>query len=128
MPNPSNAYICPRCNYNTPLKRLMKRHFETLKNPCPERNAVVLTPEIIEHVLLNHQFSIVPKLEQNQDKVVHDERLSIAKLNQTFNNFNMVNAIVSNMESLEKIKCYQDIRQIDFEDRLEKDFQSKLEK
>ena len=125
MPNPSAKYVCPRCMYETSLKRLMKRHFETLKKPCPNKMSLELTDEIKNDVLQNHFY--VFKIENSTSF----EAKPITGLNQTFNNFQTINNIVSNMESIEKIKMiidYQGIHQLDYEDRLERDFQARLEK
>jgi len=50
MPKADN-YICPRCEYNTPLKKSMKRHFYENKNPCSDRTGLELTDEIKEKVV-----------------------------------------------------------------------------
>lgn len=139
MPNPSNPYICPSCEYTTPLKWMIKRHFEALKKPCPSKTGVVLNPEIINYVLENHEWrvintpaNVIPTPTPVLTSVSPPTQPHPAiKLSQTFNNFNTIHAVVSNMESLEKIKLisdHQGIRHLDFEDRLESDFQPKLDK
>lgn len=42
----ADDYICPRCDYHTPLKRCMSRHFYEKKTPCTDRNGLDLTDEI----------------------------------------------------------------------------------
>lgn len=59
MPKADN-YVCPRCEYNTPLKRLMKRHLYEKKNPCSDRTGLELTDEIKERVLINHYYTSTP--------------------------------------------------------------------
>lgn len=127
MPNRQSEYICPRCSYSTTLKYRMKRHFETLKNPCPNITGIVLTESIKNEVLENHNY-VEPK--PIESTVPSNNNLS-QTIHKTINNFNTINNIVSNMESIEKIKMitdYQGLRQIDFEDRLESDFQYQLER
>ena len=47
----SEDYICPRCNYNTPLKKSMRRHFYEIKNFCISKTGLELTDEIKNDVL-----------------------------------------------------------------------------
>ena len=56
MPNPSNDYQCPRCNYLTPRRYHMLNHFEKLKAPCPDRQGIILTDDIKKYVLKNHVY------------------------------------------------------------------------
>jgi len=120
MPNPSNLYICPRCLYSTPQKRLIKRHFETLKRPCPNKTGIELTKAICEYIYLNHQYTEI-STNMNNDKLTKTARTPT--FNQTINYYNGINGILTNMESADKLEMLTDrqgIRQIDFEDRLEK--------
>jgi len=128
MPNPQSEYVCPRCLYTTTLRDRMKRHFETLKKPCPNRTGVQLTNEIKNEVLLSH---IYVALRPVSPQPIQDKSGQAQTVHKTINNFNTINNIVSNMESMEKIKMiadHQGIRQIDFEDHLERDFQHRLER
>jgi len=131
MPNPSNLYVCPRCLYSCTKRWMMKRHLLESIRPCPGKTGIILNPEIIDHVLDNHVY--VPKPEEPvAPQNNHAPSGPVCpRLSQTFNNYNTINAVVSNMESLEKVKMitdHQGIRQIDFEDRLEQDFQYRLER
>jgi len=141
MPRNKREYVCPRCFYATNLKYRMKRHFEELKTPCPNTGGIELTEEVKHEVLLNHVYTInVEEMRPQIPEQTHVARDTISlrgainpicKLSQTFNTYQTINNIVSGMESMEKIKMitdHQGIRHIDFEDRLEKDFQSRLEK
>jgi len=135
MPNPSNEYVCPRCLYSTTLKYRMVQHFEKLKKPCPNRTRTELTKEIKDYVLQNHVYvkpSDICHNVSNVSNVVTGSKCDRGlTLNQTVHNYNMINSLVSSIDSLEKIKMITDrrgIRQLDFEDRLEIEFQSRLEK
>jgi len=55
MPKSDN-YVCPRCQYTTPLRRYMKKHLYDLKKPCSEKKPVTLTPEIKGYVLDNRHY------------------------------------------------------------------------
>lgn len=122
MPNPSNIYTCPRCLYETSQKWMMKRHLLSSKKPCAQKTGVVLTSEIIDEVLLNYKWL------GNSNIILDSDAPNVY---QTNNNYNTITAMVSNMESLDKIKMitnYYGTRQLDFEDRLEYDFQAKIDK
>lgn len=52
----TTKYICPRCDYSSIRKTDVSRHFQR-KIPCPSsKSNIVLTPEIIKHVLTNHSY------------------------------------------------------------------------
>lgn len=130
MPNPSNNYECPRCNYHTPRKYRMSHHFEHLKNPCPNRTGLILTNEIKSEVLKNHVYIKPVENIISPSKSISRQSPNMT-LNQTIHNYNVVNSLVSSMETLEKMHLlldHQGVRQLDFEDQLELDFQPRLDK
>ena len=55
----ADDYTCPRCDYHTPLKRCMSRHFYEKKTPCTDKNGLDLTDEIRNKVLQNHRYNAV---------------------------------------------------------------------
>ena len=126
MPNPQNNYVCPRCLYTVTQRYKMRRHFENLKNPCPNITGIILTDQIKDEVLVNHRYTV-----SQPDPHLYRSERGCHTINKTINNFNTVNNIISGMESMDKIKMisdHQGIRQIDFEDRLEQEFQYRLER
>lgn len=124
MPNPQTEYVCPRCDYSTSIKFRILRHFDTLKKPCANRNSLELTQEIKNQVITNHVYVV--------NNCHTPTTISpIPKLNQTFNTYNTINSMISSMESLDKVKLLVDkmaIKQIDFETRLENEFQHRIER
>ena len=57
MGNPSKLYKCPRCLYETSIKRNIRRHFEESKRPCADKTGIPLNAEIWEHVYVNYIYS-----------------------------------------------------------------------
>lgn len=100
-------YICPRCNHSTVNKADIRRHFKRTRL-CPNKNAISLTPDIIETVMKDHIFRV--------------EKVETGK---GINNFNMILGILNGMESLDKVKLindYQGTKTSDFEDFTEQKF------
>jgi len=123
--------MCPRCDYKTPRKYRIINHFQNLKNPCPDRNRLLLTDEIRDYVIQNRIYKVPDKFSKKESDKTKQESAVPLTLNQTIHNFNVINSMISDMESIDKIQMvtdYHGIRQLDFEDRLESDFQPKLHK
>jgi hypothetical protein len=98
----------------------MKRHFES-KKPCQNKTGILLTDEIREHVLTYHTY----KVEKKNPKHV------INQFNQTVNNYNTLNAFITQMPFPNKINLlmdYQNKKMIDFEDDLEKTFSGQVDR
>lgn len=100
-------YICPRCGYQTYYKSHIKDHLFGKKKLCPTSlHMIELTDEIKSHVL-NFKVYHVPKSTSNQ---------------QTINNYNIMNNILSKMDVVDKINKYieyKNIDLVDFEDKIE---------
>ena len=54
-----NQYQCPRCNYKSPKRVWMSRHFQR-KYSCTNRNSLILTPEIMHAVLTDRIYHKPP--------------------------------------------------------------------
>lgn len=52
----SDPYVCPRCLYETSLKKNMKKHLYDLKKTCSNKQNVTLTDEIRNIVLECHHY------------------------------------------------------------------------
>lgn len=127
MSNSRSDYVCPRCLYSTSLKSRIKQHFEKLKKPCSAITPIELTDDVKDFVVKNHVYTRLPEV--TRAHLLLDD--SKPTFNQTVNNFNNISAIVSSMESLDKLKMivdHQKLKLPDFEDRLESDFQGNLER
>ena len=72
-----------------------------MKKKCPaQKENIELTQEIKEFVLANRIYKI--------PEVVPEHKT----INQTINNYNMVNNFISSMDAFEKLKSYIDIKQV----------------
>jgi hypothetical protein len=112
-----NNYVCPRCNYSTPLKKCIKRHLYDKKTPCPDNNNLALTEEIKEFVMINKKY--------------HPPKNSKKSLIQNITNYNTLNAIVSGMdlvEKLNKVLNYSNSRTLDFDDKVENRFLKQVDR
>lgn len=83
-------YICPRCNYESKIKRNMSRHFFEKKNLCANINNLDLTDEIKEYVLTH--------------KVYHKQKLPTEA--SMINNLNVLNNYVNNLDTFQKLPVY----------------------
>ena len=111
-----NGYICPRCNYDSEKKQGMERHFQR-KTLCADRNNLALTPEIIDVVLKNRQY--------------HPPKQPAKVVNNNIINYNIINNLICQMDSGEKLMHllnYQQKQIEDLEDGLEKRFQHRVDR
>jgi hypothetical protein len=96
----------------------MNKHFYLNKKVCQTRlNNIDLTEDIKQHIILNRRY-IVPKREENV-------------LNKTVNNYNTLNNFVVQMDAQSKINKllnYNNAKQIDFEEGIEKRFQNRIKR
>lgn len=110
-------YQCPRCGYHTPQKSHMRIHLYCLKKPCPASQSLIeVNEEIRRHVLNNRVYK--PTDAQHTEKV-------------TINNYNVINALISNMDPIEKLTKYIDYKHIsivDIDDHIEDTFMVKSKK
>lgn len=108
---PKEHYQCVRCGYTSNLKDSMKKHFYKAKKVCPaSQNDIQLTEEIKQYILTNRRYHL------------HDQKTA----NQIINNYNQINAFISNMDAMEKILKYTDYKQIeikDFDDMVDEKYQ-----
>lgn len=82
MPNPAKSYVCPKCLYETTLKKRMSCHFYNLKKPCCNETGIELTDEIKQYVLEHHKYiQPKPKKNYNLNNIVlqmdHSEKMSL---------------------------------------------------
>lgn len=109
---PKEAYSCPACGYKTTRKHSMRVHFYNNKKPCPRIvNDIDLTDEIKEYVLDNRVYH-PPKQQASSSQQI---------LNQTINNYNVIQNFITNMDVIDKLNKYAEynkIEIIDFEDKV----------
>ena len=75
-----DPYCCIRCDYSTPHKPSMRRHFYKLNKSCPAiKNNIELTIEIKEHILANRIY-IIPKPEKIKKDIPLKEKNEISKI------------------------------------------------
>lgn len=114
------AYCCPRCGYEAFLKHLMKRHLYENKKICPAVcNNIDLTEEIKQYILTNRIYFIQKQPTPQQ------------VINQTINNYQQINNVVSNMDIIDKINRYTDYKNIeiiDLEDRIEDQYHKQVKR
>lgn len=112
-------YTCPRCNYNTPNKTYMFKHFYTLKKICPgHKNNIELTEDIKQFILTNRIYTIPKPVDP------------IKVFKQTINYNNTMNNFVANMDTVEKIQKvlqYQNRKPLSFNSHVEKALQCKVD-
>lgn len=97
-------YVCPRCNYHTPYKQHIEKHFAR-KKPCPcedPDNQIILTDAIKNHVIENRRY--VPKKKEEKPAKQSQEK----SLNIQINNYNQMNSFVTRMDHIEKVQKYID--------------------
>jgi hypothetical protein len=102
-------YVCPKCDYRTELKYIMKRHFGR-KRPCPNKNNVELTGDIINTVLANRVY-YPPKKDP---------------ISQIVNNHNMINNFLYKIDDITKINSvleYENKKLLPFEEQIEQQFE-----
>jgi hypothetical protein len=93
----SIPYTCIRCNYKTKDKSCMRDHLYKRKKICPATKMVLeLTDEIKNHILDNRIY-IIPK---------EKKEVKPTTINQQFNNYNILNNIVSSIDTIEKLDKY----------------------
>ena len=69
----NHNYECPRCSYQTELKKNMRRHFFRNNRSCLDNNNLELTDEIRYSVLENHRYFKPPsnsKKSSQENKIV----------------------------------------------------------
>lgn len=97
-------YECFRCGYCTHDRSCMRRHLFNVKKPCPgQKNAVVLTDDIKQHILDNRIYK-PPK---------DPTTTTINNINQTINNYNTINNFIASIDLIEKITKYTEHKQLD---------------
>lgn len=104
-----SEYTCPRCGYKTYYKSHIRDHFFEKKKPCATSSQMIeLTEDIKNHVL--------------SFRVYHVPKQSVTTHQQTINNYNIMQNVLSRMDVVDKINKYiqyKNIDMIDFEDKIE---------
>lgn len=109
MGRKKDDYFCPRCGYSTKQKGHMRKHLYDIKKPCPcLLNPIDLTDEIREHVLANRIYR--PPVKEAPITII--------------NNYNQLFNIVSKMNVVDKLDCYNKFKKTDMLD-LEESITSK---
>ena len=107
-------YQCPRCGYQTCQKGHMRSHLYNTKKPCPSsKNDIELTDEIKNYILDNRVYNMTKT------------EITPTTVHNTINNFHVINALISNMDPLEKLTKYIDYKNLeitDIDDHLEETF------
>lgn len=93
-------YKCPRCNYETSHKAKMRLHFYKRNKVCPATmHDIELTNEIKAFILEN--------------RVYHPSQTTGQKvINQTINNYNVLNSFVASLDNLSKINTFVSYKQL----------------
>lgn len=92
-----DPYKCIRCGYRTKNKTNIKKHLYERKTQCPaSRNKIELTNEVKEEIMINRVYHI-PK---------EKKEIKPTTINQQFNNYNILNNIVSSIDTIEKLDKY----------------------
>jgi hypothetical protein len=123
MPKYLQPYVCPRCNYETPLKKQMNRHFYKTKKLCPNPNNLVLTDEIKKEVLESHVYHIPKKREKAPDTKKSDTH--------NINNYNLIVNYVNGLGYFEKMNYmleYEKRSLMCFEEQLEQKFDKRVKR
>lgn len=120
----SQEYICPRCDYKTLLKKCIKQHFYALKNPCPNKNNLLLTEEIKLEVLSSHYYfkSSPVNISTNNNNDVGNNHIHY---NTNYNNY------IANLDSAVKLNSYLEYNKkavTDINDYMEKQHEKTLAK
>ena len=121
MPKPKAIYKCPRCGYTTNQKNMMRRHLYLLKKPCAGSvNVVTLTDEIKEHILENREWHPPPQEQQ--------QNLAAPTIQQTINNYNTMNTLVTRVDDLTKLIAYAQYNNttiVNFSDEVEETYEKR---
>lgn len=107
-------YRCPRCGYATTRKSNMQKHLFELKKTC---HGLVCNLELTEEV----------KAEVMTNMVYHPPRDAAPQqiINNTINNYQQINNLISAMDPIQKIMAYNgrlNVDLLEFEDHLEERF------
>ena len=112
-------YKCPRCEYETNQKNMMRRHLYLLKKPCPGSTVPLeLTNEIKEYILANRIWH--PPLPE--------ERPQPLTINQTINDYNIMNNLITRVDDLKKLNAYteyNDTPLLNFSDEVDETYKRK---
>lgn len=103
-------YECPRCGYKINRKPAMRKHLYDLKKPCPGSVALIVLTDEIKQIVLNNRVYHIPKVDH------------LPTINQTINNYQQINNLIANMDTIEKITKYVDYKNldlVDFEDKVD---------
>lgn len=109
-------YECPRCGYQTLQKSHMRNHLLLKKKPCPaSKHSLEMTDDIKQHVLDNRVYII--KEDKSENVII--------------NNYHVMNALIANMDPIDKITKYINYKNIDItdvDDHIEEKFMVKARK
>ena len=107
-------YCCPRCGYDTDQKGHMRKHLYITKKDCPGIiNDIEMSDAVKEHILKNRIYKIATPKTENRI------------INQTINNYNAMNNIVNNIDTMEKLNTlmtYTKCNLVPFENRIDERF------
>ena len=110
-------YCCPRCKYETSHKAFMRKHLYQLKKDCPGTHSLVeLTNDIKEHILANRIWHPPPPEDKPQPLTI----------NQTINNYNTMNNIVTRVDDLKKLMAYTEYNNtplVNFSDEVDETYE-----
>lgn len=113
-------YTCVRCGYKTNHKASMKRHLFSLKKTCPKTiNDIDFTDEVRNTIMENRIYHLPNKVDQTK------------VLNQTINNFNIMNNFINGMDILDKLQHwtnYSKVELSDFGNKVEDSYQKNVKR
>lgn len=112
-------YCCPRCKYETNHKAYMRKHLYQLKKECPGTHSLLeLTDDIKDHILANRVWHPPPP----------EERPQPLTINQTINNYNVMNNLVTRVDDLKKLVAYTEYNEtpiLNFSDEVDETYKRK---
>ena len=130
-PHKKHPYTCPCCAYSTSKKCDIFNHFYKLKKPCPKlASTIELTEEIKQHVLQNRIYyiqepvHIINNINNNVNNVNNINNVNI-------NQYNQLNNSISRIDIMDKLNKYTEhtkVELIDFQEKVEDKYKSKVKK
>ncbi len=139
------VYECPRCKLFTKKKGNIRDHFNR-KKPCVALfDNIVLTPEIIEHVLANKKYTppvVTPPTPAPSTTMTAIDQVPPAQVSQNINNgINQLNQLINsnntvynyiiNLDTIAKhteLLSYKNVEGMDFESHVDEKYEKTREK